>query len=89
MPAEFDNSGPEFDEVNMVIKYKNYEDVMRLRLKEGATDAYVIGSDAVKMLSDFVQVPQMYSVSKNVSYAVNTCARQGRPCLWRIRPEGI
>lgn len=72
MPAEFDNSGPEFDEVNLVIKYRDYEDVMRLRLKEGATDAYVIGSDAVKMLSDFPQVPQMYSVSKNVSYAVNT-----------------
>lgn len=72
MPAEFDNSGPEFDEVNMVIKYRDYEDVMRLRLKEGATDAYVIGSDAVKMLADFPQVPQLYSVSKNVSYAVNT-----------------
>lgn len=72
MPAEFDNSGPEFDEVNMVIRYRDYEDVMRLRLKEGATDAYVIGSDAVKMLSDFAQVPQIYSVTKNVSYAVNT-----------------
>ncbi len=72
MPAEFDNSGPEFDEVNVMIKYRDYEDVMRLRLKEGATDAYVIGSDAVKMLSDFAQVPQIYSVTKNVSYAVNT-----------------
>lgn len=72
MPAEFDNSGPEFDEVNLVIKYRDYEDVMRLRLKEGATDAYVIGSDAVKMLSDFAQVPQIFSVTKNVSYAVNT-----------------
>lgn len=72
MPASVEYKIPEFDEVALTIRYKEFEDLTRIRLKEGATDNYVIGSDAVKMLSTFPQVPELFSRVKDISYAVNT-----------------
>lgn len=72
MPASVENEMPGFDEIGLLIKYKEYEDLTRVRLEAGASDKYVIGSDAVKFFSSFAQVPQLYSVTNNVSYAVNT-----------------
>jgi hypothetical protein len=72
MPASVDNSAPEFDEISLTIENSEYEDLTRIRLKDGASDAYVIGSDAVKMLSSFANVPQLFTRTNNISYAVNT-----------------
>lgn len=72
MPASVDNSAPEFDEISLTIENSEYEDLTRIRLKDGASNAYVIGSDAVKMLSSFANVPQLFSRTNNISYAVNT-----------------
>ncbi|MBN2765601.1 MAG: fibronectin type III domain-containing protein [Paludibacteraceae bacterium] len=72
MPASVDNSAPEFDEISLTIENSEYEDLTRIRLKDGASNAYVIGSDAVKMLSSFANVPQFFSRTNNISYAVNT-----------------
>lgn len=72
MPASVTNSAPEFDEVNLAINYKSFQDVTRIRLKGGASEDYVIGSDAVKMMSSFANAPQLFSYTNKVPFAVNT-----------------
>lgn len=64
----------DFDEVNLILSNAKYSDLTQIRLQEGASDSYVLGTDATKFVSMNSVVPQLYSQVKNTTFAVNTVA---------------
>lgn len=62
-----DNSSTDFDEINLKLEDLNthISDNTRVRLQEGASDSYILGTEAVKMFSESSLVPQIYTKLSN------------------------
>jgi|GEM_PF-1373829 len=54
---------------------KKYDDITRIRFKNGASTNYVIGEDAAKSFGTDPNVSYLYSLTNNVGYAINTLPR--------------
>lgn len=54
---------------------KKYDDITRIRFKNGSSTNYVIGEDAAKSFGADANVSYLYSLTNNVSYAINTLPR--------------
>lgn len=60
-----------FDEINISLSNGTYTDNTRIRVQEGSTEAYDLGLDGVKILSDFAAMPQIYTTGGGISLSVN------------------
>lgn len=68
-----------FDEVDLYVNSTNYEDRVRVRINEVATNGNDLGVDALKFLSSNTAVPQIYSrmtvTEGTYSFSVNSLPR--------------
>ncbi len=62
------------DDIKLVLSNGNskYDDMTRIRLQDGASTSYEIGSDAVKMFGLNPNVSYLYSTINNAGFAINT-----------------
>jgi hypothetical protein len=65
------------DDIKLVLSNGNnkYDDVTRIRLQDGATAAYEVGTDAVKMFGMNSKVSYIYTAINNTTASINTLPR--------------
>ncbi len=62
----------EYDEVSLVVEQGAYTDRTQIRLKEQANESYLIGEDAIKMMSMNGAVPQIWSLIDETPSSINS-----------------
>ncbi len=72
-----DDDSDQADDIYLKLSNGNsqYDDITRIRFKNGASASYVIGEDAGKSFANNPNVSYLYSLTNNVSYAINTLPR--------------